>query len=419
MFNESLRLEMKKADRRGTPMGLVFIDLDHFKEVNDTLGHALGDLLLREAAQRLSMCVRGTDTVARLGGDEFTMILGELPDAGDIARIAEDILKRLSAPFKLGDNEAHISASIGITLYPDDARSVDALLKNADQAMYAAKEQGRNRYHYFANSMQQATHQRKQLASDLRDALANDQLRVVYQAIVNLQSGQIDKAEALIRWQHPEHGLLAPCEFLAVAESTGMIIPIGEWVFHQAADQVKRLQASEGKHFQMCVNKSSLQFRDGAIHCNAWADYLEQLGLLGNSMIVEVTEQLLHDTGRLGSEKLTDFREHGIQVALDDFGVGYSSLAFLKRLDIDFLKINPSFVANLGSSAGDGKLCEAIIVMAHKLGMKVIAEGVETEQQLAYLKQAGCDYGQGYFLARPVESVEFEAKLMAQAQRCG
>lgn len=419
MFHESLRLEMKKADRRGTPLGLVFIDLDHFKEVNDTLGHAFGDQLLRDASKRLSMCVRGTDMVARLGGDEFTMILSELPESGDVARIAEDIIKRISEPFKLGDNEAFISASIGITMYPEDGRSVETLLKNADQAMYAAKEQGRNRYNYFAPFMQHATDQRKQLAGELRKALANQQMRVMYQAIVDLRTGRIAKAEALMRWQHPDRGLLAPRDFLGVAESTGMIIQIGEWVFHQAAWEVKRLREMEGEHFQVCVNKSALQFRDGAIHYRDWVDHLSQLGLPGNSVVVEVTEQLLHDTGRFATEKLTGFRNSGIQVSLDDFGVGYSSLAFLKRLDIDYLKINPSFVANLGTASGDGALCEAIILMAHKLNIKVIAEGIETEEQRDFLVRAGCDYGQGFLLAKPVTAEEFEASMHENARTCG
>jgi diguanylate cyclase (GGDEF)-like protein/PAS domain S-box-containing protein len=419
MFNERLRLEMKKADRRGSPMGLVFLDLDHFKEVNDTLGHALGDVLLREAAQRLTMCVRGTDTVARLGGDEFTIILSELPEPGDISRIAEDILKRMTEPFKLGENEAHISASIGITLYPEDGRSMETLLKNADQAMYAAKEQGRNRFNYFAPFMQEATHQRKQLAHELRKALAANQLRVVYQAIVDLKTGRIDKAEALMRWQHPDRGLLTPRDFLGVAESTGMIVPIGEWIFHQAAHQAKRLQSLEGSHFQVSVNKSSLQFRDGAIHYKDWIEYLTQLDLPRSSIIVEVTEQLLHDTGHFGTDKLLGFRQSGIQVSLDDFGVGYSSLAFLKRLDIDYLKINPAFVTNLGTASGDGVMCEAIILMAHKLGMKVIAEGIETQEQLDYLKKAGCDYGQGYLLSKPMPAEEFETSLIAHQHPCG
>jgi diguanylate cyclase (GGDEF)-like protein/PAS domain S-box-containing protein len=419
MFHERLRLEMMKADRRGTPMGLIFLDLDHFKEVNDTLGHALGDVLLREAAQRLSMSVRGTDTVARLGGDEFTIILSELPDPGDVSRIAEDILKRMTAPFRLGENEAHISASIGITLYPEDGRGVETLLKNADQAMYTAKEQGRNRYNYFAPFMQEATHQRKQLAHEMRKALAGNQLRVVYQAIVKLDTGRIEQAEALMRWQHPERGLLAPREFLGIAEATGMIVPFGEWIFHQAAHQLKRLQALEGEHFQISVNKSALQFRDGAIHFNDWVEYLKQLELPRSSVIVEVTEQLLHDTGQFATEKLTGFRQSGIQVSLDDFGVGYSSLAFLKRLDIDYLKINPAFVTNLGTAAGDGAMCEAIILMAHKLGMKVIAEGIETEAQLAFLKRAGCDYGQGYLLSMPMNGEEFEASLAARQHACG
>jgi diguanylate cyclase (GGDEF)-like protein/PAS domain S-box-containing protein len=419
MFHERLRMEMKKTDRSHLQMALVFIDLDHFKDINDTLGHAQGDVLLKEAAQRLSASVRGTDTVARLGGDEFTVILSEVSNASDVARIGEDILRRLSEPFQLGDNQGHISASIGITLYPDDGSTVEVLLKNADQAMYAAKEQGRNRYNYFAPFMQEATQVRKLLTKELREAVANDQFRVVYQTIVELKTGEIQKAEALVRWQHPVRGMLAPSDFIGIAESTGMIVSIGDWVFRQAAHEVKRLQQFAGKGFQICVNKSAMQFRDGASQYQEWLDYLDQLGLSGNSIIVEVTEQLLQDASNQVTDKLLAFRDAGIQVSLDDFGTGYSSLSFLKRFDIDYLKINPRFVSNLTAGSDDVLLCEAIVVMAHKLGMKVIAEGIETEEQLDYLTRAGCDYGQGFLFTKPVRAEELEGLLQLRQATCG
>lgn len=419
MFHERLRMEMKKTDRSHLPMAVMFIDLDHFKEVNDTLGHAQGDILLKEAAQRLSASVRGTDTVARLGGDEFTVILSEVSNAGDVACIAEDILRRLVELFQLGDNQAHISASIGITLYPDDAATIDALLRNADQAMYAAKNQGRNRYHYFAPFMQEAIQMRKLLAGELREAVDNNQLRVVYQTIVELKTGQIRKAEALLRWQHPVRGLLSSCEFIAIAESTGMIVSIGDWVFRHAANEVKRLQAFAGSDFQICVNKSAMQFRDSRGQYQEWVDYLKDLELSGSSIIVEVTEQLLQDASSMVTDKLLAFRNAGMQVSLDDFGSGYSSLSSLKRFDIDYLKINPSFVSNLTAGPDGVMLCEAIIMMAHKLGMKVIAEGIETEEQLDYLTRAGCDYGQGFLFAKPVQAEELEGLLQLRQVTCG
>ena len=419
MFHERLRMEMKKTDRSHLPMALVFIDLDHFKEVNDTLGHAQGDVLLKEAAQRLAASVRGTDTVARLGGDEFTVILSEISNAADVVRIADDILKRLTAPFRLGDNQAYISASIGITLYPDDGTTVEVLLKNADQAMYAAKDQGRNRYNYFAPFMQEATRVRKLLTEELREAIANEQFRVVYQTIVELKTGEIQKAEALVRWQHPVRGMLAPNEFIDIAESTGLIVGIGDWVFRQAAHEVKRLQEFAGKDFQICVNRSAMQFREGASHYDEWLGYLDKLGLSGSSIIVEVTEHLLQDANSQVTDKLLAFRDAGIQVSLDDFGTGYSSLSFLKRFDIDYLKINPRFVSNLSAGSDDILLCEAIVVMAHKLGMKVIAEGIETEAQLEYLTRAGCDYGQGFLFTKPVRAEELESLLQLRQTNCG
>ena len=419
MFHERLRQEMLKADRSDAPMALFFIDLDHFKEVNDTLGHALGDVLLKETAQRLSNSVRGSDTVARLGGDEFTVILSALPDSNDAARIAEDILRQLVEPFQLGDNEAHISASIGITMYPDDGTTIDSLMKNADQAMYAAKEQGRNRFNYFAPFMQQATHARKLLAAELRHAVQLQQLRVVYQPIIDLKTNAILKAEVLVRWQHPERGLLKPRDFLAIAEATGMIVAIGDWVFQQAAMETCRLQSITGPTFQVCVNKSGLQFRDRSCHFQRWKDTLLKLELPANSIIIEVSEQLLHEAGHTITEKLLAFRAAGIEVSIDDFGAGYSSLSFLQSLELDYLKINPDFVARLGKRPEDLALCEAIILMAHKLGMVVIAEGVETEEQRDLLTQAGCDLGQGFLLGKPMPSVELEALLLTRKVACG
>jgi diguanylate cyclase (GGDEF)-like protein/PAS domain S-box-containing protein len=419
LFHERLRLEMKKSDRTKIPMAVVFIDLDRFKEVNDTLGHAQGDMLLKEAALRLNLSVRATDTVARLGGDEFTVILGEVADPTDVARIADEILKRLTEPFALGDDRACISASIGITLYPDDGTTVDVLLKNADQAMYSAKYQGRNRFNYFAPAMQEASKARTVLTGELHDALANDELRVVYQTIVSLETGEIQKAEALARWQHPTRGLLSAQQFMAIAEASGMIVAIGDLVFRQAARLVKRLQEVAGGEFQLCVNKSSLQFRTDGTQYQDWLNQLDELGLSGSCIIVEVTESLVQHAGNLVTDKLLAFRDAGMQVALDDFGTGYCSLSFLKRLDIDYLKINPTFVSNLTPGSDEVTLCEAVILMAHKLGMKVIAEGIETKQQLELLTHAGCDFGQGFLFSRPVSAEELEVLLQIPQTTCG
>jgi diguanylate cyclase (GGDEF)-like protein/PAS domain S-box-containing protein len=416
MFHDRLEQDIKKAHRAGLKTALLFIDLDKFKEVNDTLGHSMGDILLKEAAQRISSCVRETDTVARLGGDEFTVILAELDDTGSVERVAESILQNLSRPFRLGDELAYVSASIGITLHPNDALEAEGLLKNADQAMYAAKNGGRNRFSYFTQSMQQAAQARLRMANELRGALAAGQFMVYYQPIVDLATGRINKAEALIRWRHPELGLVSPAQFIPLAEETGLIVEIGDWIFRESARQLKLWRDTYNAVFQVSVNVSPVQFGGtiGGPH-KAWFGYLQELGLPGQSLVIEITESLLLDAGVGVTDKLLEFRDAGIQAAIDDFGTGYSSLSYLKKFDIDYLKIDQSFVRDLVSDPDDMALSEAIIVMAHKLGLKVIAEGVETEAQRKLLAAAGCDLAQGYLFSRPIPADEFE-KLLEKRQ---
>jgi diguanylate cyclase (GGDEF)-like protein/PAS domain S-box-containing protein len=416
MFHNRLEQDIKKAYRTGKQLALLFIDLDRFKEVNDTLGHDMGDILLKEAAHRLSSCVRESDTVARLGGDEFTILLGDLEDPGSVDRVAQNILRVMAEPFRLGEDVAYVSASIGITLCPDDAATADVLLKNADQAMYSAKSLGRNRYSYFTRAMQEAALNRMRLANELRGALAGGQFRLFYQPIVELATNHIHKAEALIRWQHPQRGQVNPAEFIPIAEDTGMIVEIGEWVFREAAKQVAVWRASYHAEFQISVNKSPVQFRDETLHHIPWQDQLGQLGLPGQSIVVEITEGMLMDVSEAVISKLLAYRDAGIQVSLDDFGTGYSSLSYLKKFDIDYLKIDQSFTRNLAPGSEDLALCESIILMAHKLDMKVIAEGVETEEQKSLLAAAGCDYGQGYLFSMPVPAEEFEQLLFQNRQ---
>lgn len=415
MFLDRLEQEIRKAHRTGTQMALLFIDLDDFKDINDTLGHGVGDLLLKEAAQRLSGCVRNTDTVARMGGDEFIVILGDLQSTESAERVAREIRDKLAAPFQLGDDLAYISTSIGITLYPDDAANTDDLLKNADQAMYAAKQQGKNRYHYFTPSMQQAAQERMRLINDMRGALGGNQFLVHYQPIVELATGSIHKAEALVRWQHPVRGLISPAEFIPLAEDTGMIVAIGDWVFKEAAHQVKRVRELYDPQFKISVNKSPVQFRKDSTLYETWFDCLRDLNLPGESMVIEITESLLMDSGAIIIDRLNAFRNAGIQLSLDDFGTGYSSLSYLKNFNLDYLKIDQSFVRNLTPDSEDMVLCEAIIEMAHKLGIKVIAEGVETGEQLDLLTAAGCDYAQGYLFSRPISAEELEKLLFTDS----
>jgi diguanylate cyclase (GGDEF)-like protein/PAS domain S-box-containing protein len=411
MFHDRLEQEIKKSHRSGLSLVLMFLDLDRFKEINDTLGHGVGDALLKEVAQRVGRCVRESDTVARLGGDEFTVIVSEVEDFGSVARVAQDILHTLADPFLLDDEIIYVSASIGLTLYPDDASTLEELVKNADQAMYAAKHQGRNCYSYFTSSMQEAAQARMRLVADLRVAIAEKQFQLYYQPIVDLATGAIHKAEALIRWHHPNRGFIPPAEFIPLAEEIGMIVEIGDWVFHEAIHQLARWRVSLDSAFQISINKSPVQFLREDSSNKVWADSLAEFGLPGHSIVIEITEGLLLETNAIVTEKLLAFRDAGVQVALDDFGTGYSSLSYLKKFDIDYIKIDRSFVSNLAPGSSDMALSEAIIVMAHKLGLKVIAEGVETAEQRDLLIAAGCDYGQGYLFSRPVPAEDVEKLL--------
>ncbi|WAR45542.1 EAL domain-containing protein [Methylomonas rapida] len=412
LMRERLAQEIKKAQRMQQRFGLLFIDLDHFKDVNDTLGHEMGDELLKEAGRRLSASVRESDTVARLGGDEFTVILGEMASLDGLERVAKLLIQRLSEPFTLSDEVVFVSASIGITLYPDDGLELGQLLRNADQAMYAAKNLGRNRYSFFTAAMQEALTARAAMVTDLRGALANQEFGLVYQPIVELSSGAVHKAEALLRWQHPERGGISPAEFVPLAEDAGLIHEIGDWVFQTASRQVARWRQILHPDFQISVNKSPQQFLDSRHGALDWLDWLRRLELPGNAVAVEITEGLLLEANTKASEHLLVFRDAGVQVAIDDFGTGYSSLAYLKKFDIDYLKIDQSFVSNLSADSSDFVLCQAIIVMAHKLGLKVIAEGVETEAQRDLLNAIGCDYAQGYLFAQPMTVDEFERRFV-------
>lgn len=409
LLRDRLEHEIRKAERLGSRLAVIFLDLDNFKDINDTQGHDVGDILLQKAAERLTHCVRASDTVARLGGDEFTIVLSDLEGTDDAARISQIILQSLAEPFRLGNRQDYISASIGITFYPDDAQDVNTLLKNADQAMYVAKEQGRNRFHYFTVSMQEAAQARVELVNDLRKAVTGKQFELVYQPIVDLDSGEIRKAEALIRWHHPERGLINPLDFIPIAEETGLIIDIGNWVLHEAARQAALWRDSHHPDFQLSVNTSPVQLRPEAQSLQDWQNHMQSLGLPGPAIAVEITEGLLMDSSF--AERLIAIHQLGIEVSLDDFGTGYSSLSYLKKFDIDYLKIDKSFVRNLQPGSSDLALCEAMIVMAHKLGIRVIAEGIETDDQRKLLSSIGCDFGQGYLFSCPVSADKFETLL--------
>ena len=416
MLRERLEHEIRLADRARCSVGVLLIDLDHFKEVNDTLGHLMGDDLLVEAARRISACTRETDTVARLGGDEFIVVLTRLHDPRHAETVAAKIIERLAEPFHLGDSVAHVSASLGITIYPQDAREVEDLFKSADQAMYVAKRHGRNRFSHFTQGLQTAAQERLRLISDLREAVTHGQFHLHFQPVVDVATGHIHKAEALVRWDHPARGTVAPDDFISFAEETGLIVPIGDWVFHEAARWAERWsQIIPG--FQVTVNVSPMQFRtEAAASRESWIARVGDGSMPRHAMVIEITEGLLLHADVDVTGTLAAMRHAGIEIAVDDFGTGYSSLAYLHKFDVDLLKIDQAFVSSLDAESSEAALCEAIIVMAHKLGLKVVAEGVETRLQADLLSRAGCDSMQGFLFSRPIPPEQLEAILRHGAQ---
>ncbi|HEY8354718.1 MAG TPA: EAL domain-containing protein [Methylophilaceae bacterium] len=411
LFQDRLEQEIRLSRRTGLPTVLMFIDIDRFKEVNDTLGHAHGDALLSEAARRLSSCVRATDTVARFGGDEFVVILSQMQDLDSTNRIAERMLELMTAPFHLQNEVAYVSISIGIAVFPTDSDCSETLIKNADQAMYLVKTSGRNNYTYFTRSMQDEAQSRRQLSNDLRNALPAKQLLIHYQPIVHLGSGRIEKAEALLRWQHPAHGLIPPDQFIPIAEETGLIGAIGEWVYLTASEQAVRWKRTHAWPLQLSINQSPSQLIENGPGLVSRCRELHGEQHDHECLLVEITESMLMEARDEISEVLLAYRDASIQIALDDFGTGYSSLSYLSRFDIDYIKIDRSFVSNMTASNEDLSLCEAIVAMAHKLDIKVIAEGVETETQKDLLTRIGCDYAQGYLISPPLPPEEFERML--------
>ncbi|MBS0344872.1 MAG: EAL domain-containing protein [Proteobacteria bacterium] len=410
LLNDRLAELMKQSHRTHDCVAVMFIDLDRFKEVNDTLGHEAGDRLLVEAARRIVSAVRESDTVARQGGDEFTVLLPGLADEAPIERIAEDIIEALAQPFQLGHDIAYVSASVGITLFPKDAETPANILKNADQAMYHAKDEGRNRFSYFSPRMQEAALQRLQLGKDLRHALDRGQLSLHFQPILRLADGHFHKAEALLRWNLPARGFVSPAEFVPVAEELGLIDTIGTWVFRQAIDMVVRWRAMVSPELadslQVTVNASPRQFAKGR-SLAVLLDELIERNVPGTCIAIEITEGLLLDEHPSVTAQLARLSAAGIQISIDDFGTGYSAMAYLKRMDIDTLKIDRSFVRDLTTDPSDLAITEAIIAMAHKLDLEVVAEGVESEAQCERLAAAGCDYGQGYLFSPPLPEDAF------------
>ncbi|GAB4293720.1 MAG: hypothetical protein Kow0096_09510 [Thiohalomonadaceae bacterium] len=400
---------LSKAERNHAPAAFLFVDLDHFKTINDSLGHLSGDSLLQEATQRLRAALRHTDTVGRLGGNEFLIILGHT-DATSAAHIARNLLMRLSQPFVIDGHTLNITASIGIALYPGDGTNFDDLLKDSDVAMYKAKELGRNRYHFFTPELNQAAMERLTLESALRTALEQNQLSLYYQPQIDLASGKVIGVEALLRWQHPQMGFISPARFIPIAEESGLISQIGTWVLREACRQNKAWQEAGLPPMVMAVNVSTRQFSLGDILA-AVQHALAESRLQAEHLEVEITESLLAQDLENTLWVLEELNRLGVQIAVDDFGTGYSSLAYLKRFPLHKLKLDQSFVRELEHDADDRAIASGVVNLGHSLGLVVIAEGVETGAQLDILRRLGCDEIQGYLYSRPLPPEELAAWL--------
>ena len=398
--------------RQRARTALLFIDLDQFKTINDSLGHDMGDQLLKEAASRLVSCVRTEDTVARQGGDEFIVLLPSIDLAQDAGVVAAKLLDTLNQPFEINDKQMHIGASIGIAVFPDDGADVDSLMKNSDIAMYHAKESGRNIYQFFTESMNRQAMERQSLGADLRHALARGELLLNYQPIVDARSGELASMEVLLRWSHSERGMVPPARFIPLAEQTGLIVPIGEWVLRTACAQLKSWQAQGYAVPRLAINISARQFRQQDF-LEGVLQILHETGVDARLIELEITEGVLIDDAEEVKVTLNRLSELGVQIALDDFGTGYSSLSYLKRFPIDTLKIDRSFVMDIARDRDDAAIVTAIIAMAHSLGMNVVAEGVEDAAQLAFLREKKCDYLQGYYFSRPCAAEDMRDKLQA------
>ncbi len=410
LFLDRLNSALLAAKRAGGRIALMFIDLDRFKWVNDTLGHAAGDQLLKMAAERLRGCVRETDTVSRLGGDEFTVVLSNIRDGTDVDRVAGTILDELARMFLIEGTEVFISGSIGITVFPEDGADVETLLKNADTAMYRAKEAGRNAFRFFTGEIDEKVRQRLEMENALRRALEHGELSVVYQPMIHLPSNRVMGAEALVRWTHPQKGPMNPSEFIPLAEETGLIMQIGEWVLWTACTQMRDWLDRGLPIERMSANISSKQCRQENFE-QRLRQILERTHLSPDRLTLEITETVIIDNTQGSADVLHNLRTFGVHLSIDDFGTGYSSLSYLKRYPFDVVKIDRSFVSEVDSNPADAALVNAIISMAHGLGLTVVAEGAEKAAQVDFLRGKNCDFVQGYFFSPPMSAPDFETLI--------
>ncbi|NCF18843.1 MAG: EAL domain-containing protein [Haliea sp.] len=419
-FNEQLNRILKRSQRHNVNAALLFIDLDHFKRINDSIGHARGDRLLVEIAKRLTLELREDDAInyftnnsaeneeqpepgteiARLGGDEFTVVLSDVAKVSDIEIVAKRILNTLSEPIPLQSHNPVVTPSIGIAIYPQDGTDPDTLVRNADTAMYVAKAEGRACFRFYDEDMNARAVEQLKMEEELRHAMRNHELELRYQPQVDIKSGAVVSMEALVRWKHPERGMVSPIEFIPVAERTGQIIELGEWVMQEAARHCLYWDSLGLNDFRVCINISPLQFNQSNLP--AWiAEFIEQSGLPAQRLELELTESAIMNDAETNIAKLAELKAIGLDLAVDDFGTGYSSLSYLKRFPIDTLKIDQSFVADLDSADG-AAIVDAIIALAKTLNLRVIAEGIEDTRQLSYLVKKECDLLQGYYFARPI-----------------
>ena len=424
LFHDRLQNAVAQVERTDSALALLFLDLDDFKDVNDTLGHAAGDELLKAVAERLKSYLRDSDTVgrhnstlARLGGDEFTILLTNLSDPVGAAKVADRIIEDPSRPFAVGDNVIHTGACIGIAVYPSHGGTPEELLKKADLALYRAKGEGRNRYHFYSEQMETEILARKDLERDLRAALAEGQLSLVYQPQMDIKSGTMVGMEALLRWNHPERGFISPSEFIPVAEAIGLIVPIGKWVLHQACAQNKAWQEAGLPAFAVAVNLSAVQFRQEDLVATVHGA-LQKAGLDPAYLHIEITESVFMQDG--AREVLLDFRRSGIAISLDDFGTGYSSLSYLTRFPVDKIKLDRSFVRDIAHDTSNAAIIKAVVNLGHSLGMRVNVEGVETGDVMSILSAYGVDEVQGYYYSHPLPAdavAEFLTEIAAPSKR--
>jgi diguanylate cyclase (GGDEF)-like protein/PAS domain S-box-containing protein len=412
LLQDRLSQAITIAGRNGTRIAVLFVDLDGFKHINDSLGHAIGDKLLQSVAKRLLASVRTSDTVSRIGGDEFVVLLSEVAHAGDAGVKAGKILAALNTPLEIDQHNLRVTASIGVTTYPEDGQETAMLIKNADLAMYQAKENGRNNYHFFEKDMNVRALERQSVEENLCFALDRDELVMHYQPKISLTTGEITGVEALVRWQHPERGLIGPLQFISVAEDCGLMLPIGNWVLRESCRQAKAWQDAGLRPIEMAVNVSSVEFRNEDFLEGVRA-ILKETGLSPHYLGLELTESVLMQHAEFTVPVLKKLKAMGVRLAIDDFGTGYSSLSYLRQFPIDTLKVDQSFVQGINADTDDATIINAVINMGGNLKHRVIAEGVETVEQVAFLQAHGCDEGQGYYFSHPVPASQFVKLLEA------